>query len=99
MEARFRVLLLAGFLTAYWWLILLVLAAISAGVALWLGHQRQLEAAGRRSRNTASNHPRRLCICSTGHHVRVERQAQDAAHEVGLHEFRIAGDEVGHLTV
>lgn len=49
MEARFRVLLLAGFVTAYWWLILLVLAAISAGVALWLGHQRQLEAAGRRS--------------------------------------------------
>ena len=46
MEARFRVLLLAGFVTAYWWLILLVLAAISAGVALWLGHQRQLEAAG-----------------------------------------------------
>ena len=46
MEARFRVLLLAGFVTAYWWLILLALAAISAGVALWLGHQRQLEAAG-----------------------------------------------------
>ena len=34
MEARFRVLLPAGFVTAYWWLILLVLAAISAGVAL-----------------------------------------------------------------
>jgi hypothetical protein len=83
MEARFRVLLLAGFVTAYWWLILLALAAISAGVALWLGHQRQLEAV----------------YCSTGHHVRVERQAQDAAHEVGLHEFRFAGDEVGHLTV
>ena len=45
MEARFRVLL-AGFVTAYWWLILLVLAAISAGVALGLRHQRQLEAAG-----------------------------------------------------
>ena len=50
MGAPFRVLLLVGFVAAYWWLILLVLAAISAGVALWLGHQRQLEAAGRRSR-------------------------------------------------
>jgi hypothetical protein len=99
MEARFRVLLLAGFVTAYWWLIRLVLAAISPGVALRLGHQHQLEAAGRRSPEHGAKPSSAMCICSTGHHVRVERQAQDAAHEVGLHELRFAGDEVGHLTV
>jgi hypothetical protein len=99
MEARFRVLLQAGFVTAYWWLILLVLAAISEAWRCGSGISASSKLQADAARNTAPNHPRRLCICSTGHHVRVERQAQDAAHEVGLHEFRFAADEVGHLTV
>jgi type II secretory pathway component PulF len=48
MGSLFRVLLVVGFVVTHWWLILLILAAIGVGLALWLAHQRQLEAAGRR---------------------------------------------------
>jgi nitrate/nitrite transporter NarK len=46
----FRTLLVVWFITKFWWCILLVLAAICVGLALWLGHQRRLEPAGRRRR-------------------------------------------------
>jgi hypothetical protein len=53
-RALLVILFLVGFVVTYWWLILLILAAIGVGLALWLGHQRQLEAAGRRQREHAA---------------------------------------------
>jgi threonine/homoserine/homoserine lactone efflux protein len=47
-------LIVVGFIAKFWWLILLVLAAIGAGLLLWLGHQRKLDASDRRRREQAS---------------------------------------------
>jgi len=47
-RAVLSVLLVIGFVVTYWWLIVLVLAVTAVGLALWLGHQRRLEAGARR---------------------------------------------------
>jgi hypothetical protein len=46
--------LVVGFVVTYWWVILLILATIGVGVVLWLRHQHELEAAGRRRREHAA---------------------------------------------
>ena len=53
MGGLFRVLLVVGVVAKFWWVILLVLAAISVGLALWLGQQRAVDASRRQRREYA----------------------------------------------
>ena len=50
----FVLLIVVGFIAKFWWLILLVVAATGAGLLLWLGHQRKLDASNRWCREQAS---------------------------------------------
>lgn len=50
----FMVLIVVGFIAKFWLWILLVLAAISAGVLLWLWHERALAPSAARRRADAA---------------------------------------------
>jgi hypothetical protein len=50
----FVLLIVVGFIATFWWLVLLALAAIGAGLLLWLGHQRKLDASSRQRREHAA---------------------------------------------